>query len=170
MLPTSPRAGPTPGARRRTGDRMLANTQDSPETRRRKMYLRGATPIFASKADPRFSFCLYVPPGFDADPAGHTLIVAMHGTGRSMETYRDRFSAFAQYKKCVVLAPLFPVGPLGDGNLHGFKTLKEGAIRYDEVLLAMVDEVGAMLGTRFAKFMLFGYSGGGHFVHRFFYL
>ena len=89
---------------------MLATTQDSPETRRRKMYLRGATPIFSCRADPRFSFCLYVPAGFDADPAGHTLVVVMHGTGRSMETYRDRLSAFAQYKNCVVLAPLFPGG------------------------------------------------------------
>jgi poly(3-hydroxybutyrate) depolymerase len=149
---------------------MLASPQDTPETRRRKMYLRGATPIFACKADPRFSSCLSVPPGFDDDPAGHVLVVVMHGTGRSMETYRDRFAAFAQYRKCVVLAPLFPIGPLGDGNPHGFKVLKEGDIRYDQVLLAMVDEVGAMLGTRFDKFMLFGYSGGGHFVHRFFYL
>jgi poly(3-hydroxybutyrate) depolymerase len=149
---------------------MLASPQDTPETRRRKMYLRGATPMFACKADPRFSSCLSVPPGFDDDPAGHVLVVVMHGTGRSMETYRDRFAAFAQYRKCVVLAPLFPIGPLGDGNPHGFKVLKEGDIRYDQVLLAMVDEVGAMLGTRFDKFMLFGYSGGGHFVHRFFYL
>lgn len=149
---------------------MLASPQDTPETRRRKMYLRGATPIFSCRADPRFCFCLYVPPGFDADPAGHTLVVVMHGTGRSMETYRDRFAAFGQYRKCVILAPLFPVGPLGDGNGHGFKVLKEGGIRYDNVLLSMVDEAGAMLGTRFDKFMLFGYSGGGHFAHRFFYL
>jgi pimeloyl-ACP methyl ester carboxylesterase len=149
---------------------MLASSQDSPETRRRKMYLRGATPFFACRADPRFSFCLYVPPGFDSDPSGHTLVVTMHGTGRTVEAYRDRFSAFAQYRKCVILAPLFPVGPSGDGNAHGFKVLKEGALRYDDVLLAMVDEAGAMLGTSFGKFMLFGYSGGGHFAHRFFYL
>lgn len=149
---------------------MLAQSQDSPETRRRKMYYRGATPIFSCRADPRFSYCLYVPPSFDADPAGHTLVVVQHGSGRSMEVYRDRFAPFAQYKKCVVLAPLFPVGPLGDGNAHGFKVLKEGPLRYDTVLLSMVDEAGAMLQASFDKFMLFGYSGGGHFVHRFFYL
>lgn len=149
---------------------MLAQSQDSPEARRRKMYYRGSTPIFSCRADPRFSFCLHVPPDFDNDPAGYTLVVVTHGSGRTMETYRDRFAPFAQYKNCVILAPLFPVGPLGDGNAHGFKVLIEGAIRYDNVLLSMVDEAGAMLSTKFNKFMLFGFSGGGHFVHRFFYL
>jgi pimeloyl-ACP methyl ester carboxylesterase len=149
---------------------MLAQSQDSPESRRRKMYYRGATPVFSCNADPRFSYCLYVPHSFDADPSGHTLAVVQHGSGRNMEGYRDRFAAFAQYKKCVILTPLFPVGPLGDGNPHGFKVLIEGNIRYDNVLLAMVDEVGAMLGAHFDKFMLFGYSGGGHFAHRFYYL
>jgi len=149
---------------------MPAQTDDSPATRRRQMYERGATPAFACRADPRFSYCLYVPPTFDADPAGHALVVAMHGSGRSAEAYRDRFAAFGRYRRCVILAPLFPVGPLGDGNAHGFKLLQEGELRYDQVLLSMVDEVGAMLGTQFGRFLLFGYSGGGHFAHRFFYL
>lgn len=149
---------------------MLAQKDDAPAARRRQMYERGATPVFACRADPRFSYCLYVPPTFDADPAGHALVVAMHGSGRNMEGYRDRFAAFGRYRRCVILAPLFPVGPLGDGNAHGFKLLQEGAVRYDQVLLAMVDEVGALLGTRFGRFLLFGYSGGGHFAHRFFYL
>jgi len=149
---------------------MLAQNDDSPALRRRQMYERGATPAYACRADPRFSYCLYVPPSFDADPAGHALVVAMHGSGRNMEGYRDRFAAFGRYRRCVILAPLFPVGPLGDGNPHGFKLLQEGTLRYDEILLAMVDEAGALLGTRFGRFLLFGYSGGGHFAHRFFYL
>ncbi len=149
---------------------MLAQNEDSPAARRRKMYERGATPVFACRADPRFGYCLYVPHTFDDDPAGHSLVVVMHGSGRTMEAYRDRFAAFGRYRRCVILAPLFPIGPLGDGNAHGFKLLEEGGVRYDQVLLAMVDEVGALLGSRFGRFMLFGYSGGGHFAHRFFYL
>ena len=149
---------------------MLAQTLDSPESRRRLMYERGATPVFSCRAEPRFCFCLYVPPSFDDAPAAHQLVVAMHGSGRSMEAYRDQFAPLARYRRCVVLAPLFPVGPLGDGNPHGFKVLQEGDIRYDRVLLAMIEEAGAMLGTSFGKILLFGYSGGGHFVHRFFYL
>ena len=62
------------------------------------------------------------------------------------------------------------VGVLGDDNPEGFKYMREGDIRYDRVLLAMVDEVAQKLETRFDRFMMFGFSGGGHFVHRFFYL
>lgn len=149
---------------------MLAQHNDSPDARRRKMYERGATPVFACRADPRFGYCLYVPPSFDEDPSAHTLLVAMHGSGRTMQTYRDQFAAFGRYRRCVILAPLFPVGPLRDGNPHGFKVLREADVRYDRVLLAMVDEVATMLGAAFPKFMLFGYSGGGHFAHRFYYL
>jgi len=149
---------------------MLAQHHDSPEARRRKMYERGSTPVFACRADPRFGYCLYVPPSFDEDPSAHLLVVVMHGSGRTMQTYRDRFAAFGRYRRCVILAPLFPIGPLGDGNAHGFKLLQEGDVRYDRVLLSMVDEAGAMLGARFGRFLLFGYSGGGHFAHRFFYL
>jgi poly(3-hydroxybutyrate) depolymerase len=149
---------------------VLAHPDDSPALRRRKMYERGSTPIFACRADARFSYGLYVPHSFDDDPAGHALAVVVHGSGRTMEVYREGFSAFGQYRRCVILAPLFPIGPLGDGNAHGFKVLQEGDVRYDGVLLAMVDEVGALLGTSFERFLLFGYSGGAHFAHRFFYL
>lgn len=149
---------------------MSPTTTTQAAERSRLMYQRGPTVVFACRMDPRFSYCMYVPPSFDADPAGHTLIVAVHGTGRTMTTYRDGFSAFARFNKCVVLAPLFPVGPCGDDYADGFKYLQEGDIRYDQVLLAMVEEAGARLGMLFAQFMLFGFSGGGHFAHRFFYL
>ncbi len=148
----------------------LPTSENPAAERARLLYARGPTVVYACRRDPRFSYCMYVPPGFDADPAGHTLIVAVHGTGRTMTTYRDGFSAFARYNRCVVLAPLFPVGVLGDDYADGFKYLREGDIRYDHVLLAMIEEAGARLGTVFGRFMLFGFSGGGHFAHRFFYL
>jgi len=149
---------------------MLPTTAMPSAERARLLYGRGPTVVYACRKDPRFSYCLYIPPSFDADPAGHTLIVAVHGTGRTMTTYRDGFAPFARYNKCVVLAPLFPVGVLGDDYADGFKYLREGDIRYDHVLLAMIEEAGARLGTVFGPFMLFGFSGGGHFAHRFFYL
>ncbi len=86
------------------------------------LYYRGSTTIFASQHDPRFQYCLYVPPGFDEDKTGYRLIVAMHGTGRSMVQYRDAFAEFARYNRCVVPAPLFPVGPLGTVILTGLST------------------------------------------------
>jgi pimeloyl-ACP methyl ester carboxylesterase len=45
--------------------------------------------------------------------------------------------------------------------------MQEGDIRYDLVLLAMVDEVAAKYRHDWSRFAMFGFSGGGHFTHRF---
>lgn len=140
---------------------------DDPAARGKALYDFGNTPIFASKADPRFSYCLYVPPGAGSNGKPCDLIVAMHGTGRAFVEYRDAFAAFGRWNNCIILAPLFPIGSRGDGNRDGFKYMQEGDIRYDRVLLGMVDEVAERYGLKFDRFALFGYSGGGHFVHRF---
>ncbi|KQU55151.1 hydrolase [Bosea sp. Leaf344] len=133
----------------------------------RALYDLGPTPVMACKADPRFSYCLYVPPHLGKSTQPPELIVAMHGTGRGFTGYRDGFQDFARWNNCIVLAPLFPIGVLGDDNRDGFKYMREGEIRYDMVLLAMVAEVEARYGVSFPRFALFGYSGGGHFAHRF---
>lgn len=139
---------------------------DDAGARAAALYERGATPVYSCKSDPRFCYSLYVPPGYDTADRPVRLVVAMHGTGRSFTEYRDAFSAFARWNNCIVLAPLFPIGVRGDGNRDGFKYISEGDIRYDEVLLAMVDEVGQRYGASFDRFAIFGYSGGGHFAHR----
>lgn len=95
------------------------------------------------------------------------LVVIMHGTGRAFVEYRDAFAEFARWNDCIVLCPLFPVSPLGDGNRDGFKQLIEGDIRYDHILQGMVAEVGEKFGRDFSRFALFGYSGGGQFVNRY---
>ena len=145
----------------------MTQAETTPEDRGSALYDLGSTPIFASKADPRFSYCLYVPPGIAKGGPKPELIVAMHGTGRSFVEYRDAFAEFARWNNCVVLAPLFPIGVKGDGNRDGFKYMAEGDIRYDRVLLDMVAEIEAKYRLRFERFALFGYSGGGHFAHRF---
>ncbi|CAN7577346.1 alpha/beta hydrolase [Bosea sp. LjRoot9] len=133
----------------------------------RALYDLGPTPVIACKADPRFSYCLYVPKTLGQGGEPPELVVAMHGTGRGFTGYRDAFEEFARWNNCVVLAPLFPIGVLGDDNRDGFKYMREGEIRYDHVLLAMVDEVAQRYGVSIDRFALFGYSGGGHFAHRF---
>lgn len=139
----------------------------APEERGVALYDYGPTTVFASKHDPRFAYCLYVPRALTEGGAPPELVVVMHGTGRSFVQYRDAFAEFARWHNCLILAPLFPVGVLGDDNRNGFKYLSEGGIRYDVVLLAMVAEVEAKYRLAFARFGLFGYSGGGHFAHRF---
>ena len=124
---------------------------------------------FAYKGDPRFSYCMHVPKELHEDREGARLLVAVHGTGRSCMAYRDSLAAFADANRYVILAPLFPVGVRGDDNADGYKYLAEANIRYDKVLLGMVEQLESVLDHHFGRFSLFGFSGGGHFAHRFFY-
>lgn len=142
---------------------------DDPAKRRKKLYERGYTTVFACKADARFSYSLYVPEDFVPGEALN-LIVTVHGSSRMQDLYRRSFGDFGRYNRCAILAPLFPVGVLGDDEADGYKYILEGDIRYDQVLLSMVSEVEARLGIKFDRFMMFGFSGGGHFTHRFMYL
>jgi pimeloyl-ACP methyl ester carboxylesterase len=133
----------------------------------------GATPFCALQADQRVSYCLYVPESLkeDQDRSGVRLIVAMHGTGRTADAYRDGFAPLAERTRSIVLAPLFPVGLIEPGELSNFKRIKFHDMRFDLLLLAMVDEVAKKYGLDpKQRFLLFGFSGGGQFVHRFYYL
>lgn len=135
--------------------------------RARAIYDYGETAIFASSADPRFHMMLYVPPAA-AEGRKVDLLVAVHGTGRtSAFEFRDGFAEFGLYNDCAVLCPIFPVGVRGDGARSGYKMMQEGDIRYDKVVLDMVAEMGAKYGQDWSTFAMFGYSGGGHFTHRF---
>ena len=149
----------------------VAEQTAKPETeaaaRAKALYEYGPTSIYSSKHDPRFPYCLYVPPTLGQGGEKPELIVAMHGTGRGFTGYRDAFSAFARWNNCIILAPLFPIGVMGDGYRDGFKYMREGNLRYDHILLAIVEEVSERYGIAFDRFGLFGYSGGGHFAHRF---
>lgn len=133
-----------------------------------RLYLRGETTIFASRVDSRFPYALFVPHRFDESNHEETkLLVSVHGTGRMQSYYRDLFAEFAQYHNCIVVAPLFPANVLGDGNLHGYKFIKEQDIRYDLVMIGIIDEVAATFGVSGDKVLMFGFSGGAHFTHRF---
>lgn len=126
----------------------------------------GCTPFFALQADRRFSYCLAVPPDYDAAAKRYSLIVLMHGTGRRAAHYRDAFADFAAAHDCIVLAPLFAAGLTGEGDLGSYKFIRHGGIEYDQVLFAMVREVAAKYRLESPDFLLHGFSGGGQFAHR----
>lgn len=131
----------------------------------------GKTAMYACQYDQRFSYCLYVPQSYDEDgDQTYPLAVIVHGTNRPAQEYRDRFADFAEREQCVILAPLFPCGIIEPGELNNYKWIKFHDIRFDRVLLAMVDEVARTYRLRADRFLLHGFSGGGHFAHRFFYL
>jgi poly(3-hydroxybutyrate) depolymerase len=131
--------------------------------------LTGRTPLFACQADQRFSYSLYVPRDLDTSRP-HPLVVSVHGTKRSVESYRDGFADLADQHQCVVLAPLFPAGVGDPDDVHNYKTLDYRGIRFDRVLLDMIAEAAARWPIATGRFYLHGFSGGGQFAHRFLYL
>lgn len=131
----------------------------------------GRTTVYCAQADRRFSYCAYVPRSYDEDGSDrYRLFVSVHGTMRDMGEYRDAFIGFAERHQVIVLAPLFPAGITAPGELSSYKMLRHGDLHYDAVLLSMVDELAGRYRVDTGRFGLFGFSGGGHFAHRFLYL
>lgn len=130
-------------------------------------YSEGKTTVFASQYDQRFSYCLYVPESLS--PAA-PLVVIQHGSERNFLLYRDHMQPFADEHGAVVLAPLFPAGIIDPHDLHNYKFIDYQGIRFDRILLSMVDEVAQRCPVDPSRFYLHGFSGGGQFTHRFLYL
>ena len=148
-----------------------AGTFDTSQPNERAYYGLGATPLYACQYDPRFSFCLYVPRRYaEDDTAVFPVAVIVHGTDRPAQRYRDAFADFAEEQGCIILAPLFPGGITEPWELNSYKWMIAGGIRFDLVLLAMLDEVASSYRIDTDRVLMHGFSGGGHFSHRFFYL
>lgn len=134
------------------------------------VYERGETTLFACRSDQRFSYCLYVPSTYDEDDAVYPLVIPVHGSGRGAQTFRSRFIDLAESSRCIILAPLFPCGIIEPGEMDNYKFIKFHDIRFDRVLLDMVDEVAERYRVNRDRFLIHGFSGGAQFVHRFLYL
>ena len=131
----------------------------------------GRTTVYASAQDPRFSYCLYVPDNYEEKGSRHyDLLVAVHGTARDIAGCREQFVELAERHDVIVLAPLFPGGISKPMELSSYKMLSADEYRYDLALLAMIDEIAGRYRIRSDRFSLQGFSGGGHFTHRFLYL
>lgn len=124
----------------------------------------------ALRSDPRVSYTIHAPKGFFDDPDRYRLIVLVHGSERSVEKYRDEFVSFADENDFVILVPIFPIGIHGDGFADGYKNISERDTRYDHLLFDMISDFSEASCCAFDKFFLAGFSGGGQFVQRFFYL
>lgn len=135
-------------------------------------YEIGRTTAIACQADQRFSYCLYVPPTLVKTRAlsSARVLVAIHGTERGNQAMRDLFVPLADRLGLIVLAPLFPAGILDPHDRDNYKYVEYRGIRFDHLVLAMVDEVGARYGVPVASIAMFGFSGGAHLAHRFLYL
>lgn len=135
------------------------------------MFETGKSSIIASRMDRRFSYCTYVPKNYDVDGTKvYPVVVIVHGSERGVESYRDAFAEFAEENDVVIVSPLFPINALFDGDNHSYKLLNIDGVRFDEILLDMIDEVAENYRLQSDKIMMYGFSGGGQFSHRFLYL
>lgn len=134
-------------------------------------YLLGRTALAACQADQRFSYCCYLPESYEEAGTRHyPLAVLVHGSGRNADILRDQFIDFAEANQCALLAPLFPCGIEEPGDTHNYKRILYRGIRYDKILLSMIEEVAGIYRLETDNLLMHGFSGGGQFVHRFFYL
>ncbi len=124
--------------------------------------------MVAARLEPRCSYCVYTPDPYGRDLQG--LLVYVHGQGRRFQYLVHALRRLAEALRLVVVCPLFPGNILRDGNLEGYKYLREGDLRYDEILLDIVDEIQEGIALPERRFFLGGYSGGAQFAHRFCYL
>ncbi len=157
------------------------------------MLLAGCTyvPTYESTADPAYRpelqagnnglryidgqlFYLYVPQAVIDDPSGSRILVTVHGDNGRLESYDGerivrltglRWAGLAERNKWVVLSPQFDETRFD----NDYQRLNLGGSRRGDLRLhALVDLVGELLpGIRTDRLLLFGFSGGGQFVHRY---
>ncbi|KAJ6095984.1 hypothetical protein N7486_006730 [Penicillium sp. IBT 16267x] len=130
----------------------------------------GNTPAWFCAANDRFSYYLYVPRNY-YKLNSLSLMVLIHSSSRNAPELCKEFSEFAEKISCIILAPLFPLERDDPYNSEGYKIIKYDNLRCDQILLSMADEVGARYRRLdIERFLIFGFSGGAQFVHRFAYL
>lgn len=131
-------------------------------------YDLGATVTSACQYDQRFSYSLYVPQHFStANARDFRLLVGIHGTDRARHRLLDRFRGFADRHNHLVLVPLFPARIVDGRDMDNYKYLLYRDIRFDLILLHMIQEVIVRYQLVPAGLSMFGFSGGAHFAHRF---
>lgn len=149
----------------------LLNLGVTPETYKNLYIDSELAMMWHLRTDPRFSYHTYIPKSVYNNPAPTFRIMCfVHGTGRTFEKYRQTFSKFADENNLVLLFPLFPGGLIDKDDFNSYKLLSYHGVRYDQILLSMVDDLAERYTIDKEKIYLYGWSGGGQFVHRFLYL
>lgn len=110
---------------------------------------------------PRQIYYLYVPHRIERSAR---LFVTVHGISRNAREHAERFAPLAERQGVVIVAPRFSrrrfanyqrLAPDAKGN------------RPDATLDRTLSEVQELVGLPQSPLYLFGYSGGGQFVHRY---
>jgi dienelactone hydrolase len=92
------------------------------------------------------------------------LVVAVHGISLNAREQVESFAAHASARGAVVLAPCFDTPEDRDFQRLGRRGRGR---RADLALDEVIDRLSREAEIRFSRRFLFGYSGGGQFVHRY---
>lgn len=95
---------------------------------------------------------------------GAAMVVTVHGISRNAREHALRLAPFAERYGVVLVAPLFEESRFPDYQRLGRPDRGE---RADLMLERIVDELARTTLADPRKLYLFGFSGGGQFVHRF---
>lgn len=112
--------------------------------------------------DPAFKYYLYIPTGVMANAP---LFVSVHGISRNAKEHAKSFKSLARRYGVVLIVPYFSQRYFKDYQRLG----RAGrGRRADYALQLITNEVKQLLNfSQDSKLYMFGYSGGGQFVHRF---
>ncbi|MGH7960374.1 MAG: hypothetical protein ACRERD_00925, partial [Candidatus Binatia bacterium] len=111
--------------------------------------------------EPEQQYFLYIP---STGSAGVPVFVTVHGISRNATQHMRHFAPLAEHYGVVLVAPLFPRDHFRDYQRLGRRGKGK---RADHALDKIVTEVGSLTGATTDTLYLFGYSGGGQFVHRY---
>ena len=94
------------------------------------------------------------------------VLVSVHGISRNAREHAKIFAKQCNDFGCAVVAPLFTANDFPGYQRLGFGR-KQTHPRSDLALNAILDEVSERTGAHTDRVYMFGYSGGGQFVHRY---
>ncbi len=118
----------------------------------------GQMQILQTSSDPDQDYYLYVP---SSVKPGAQIFVTVHGISRNALEHALLYQPFAEKYGVVLVAPYF----LND-SYQQLQTA-QGEWRSDLAFMNIIDDVAELTKADAEKLYLFGYSGGGQFVHRF---
>jgi pimeloyl-ACP methyl ester carboxylesterase len=90
--------------------------------------------------------------------------VTVHGISRNAREHAETFASYAERYGVVLIAPIFT-----RARFPRYQRLSadSGGVRPDRQVQHIIREVDELTGKATRRLYLFGYSGGGQFVHRF---
>ena len=115
--------------------------------------------VLASDADQRY--LLYVPKSANAYAP---VLVTVHGISRNAREHVQAFVSLAERDGVVVVAPFFSERRYRDYQRLG---RRGHGRRADKMLGRILTDVGQLTAANTGRVLLFGYSGGAQFAHRY---